>query len=224
MGKRVKWDIDRAIEMLKQGHTCRFIADAMGLKREQVYDAFRNRNLEIVRDRRGFKPSWDMERARELANQGFAIFEIAKIMGLPQDLIRSGFKNRGWKPIYTRSGRHVTWDVEKAKALREKGLKWVEIDRAMHLTPGTVRHYFVRKGIHQPRRQPNMQWDIQEALKLRERGMSWKEIGDRVGTDGNNVRRAFVRRGWLDKAKRPKMGRKVPRIRMSLSSLMPRTG
>lgn len=224
MGKRIKWDLDRAVDLLKQGRTCRQIADIMDLTREQVYDAFRNRNLEIIPDKRGFRPSWDMDKAKELADQGKAIFEIAQIMGLPQDLVRSGFKNRGWKPKYTRSGRHVTWDVEKAKDIRAQGLRWVEIDRQMNLTPGTVRHYFVRQELHQPRRQPNMQWDIDEARRLREKGLLWKEIGELVGTDGNNVRRAFVRRGWLDTRKKSTSRRKVPRIRMRVSTFRAKVG
>jgi len=219
MGKRIRWDLDNAVKLLKKGFTCREIADIMGLTREQVYDAFRNRNLKIVADRRDFKPSWDMDRAKRLADEGKAIFEIAHIMGLPQDLVRSGFKNRGWKPKYKRSGRHVTWDVERAKKLRTKGMSWVEIDREMKLTPGTVRHYFVRQGLHKPRRQPNMQWDIEEARKLRDKGLHWKQIGEIVGTDGNNVRRAFVRRGWLERRKKPVPKRKVPRIRMRVSAL-----
>ncbi len=218
MGKRIKWDLDNAVKLLKKGFTCREIADIMKLTREQVYDAFRNRNLKIVPDRRGFKPSWDMDRAKRLADQGKAIFEIAQIMGLPQDLVRSGFKNRGWKPKYKRSGRHVTWDVERAKKLRAKGMKWVDIDQDMNLTPGTVRHYFVRQGLHNPRRQPNMQWDIEEARSLRDKGLHWKEIGEIVGTDGNNVRRAFVRRGWLDKRRKSAAKRKVPRLRMRVST------
>ena len=165
-----------------------------------------------------------MDRAKELADQGKAIFEIAQIMGLPQDLVRSGFKNRGWKPKYTRSGRHVTWDVEKAKDLRSQGLRWVEIDRQMNLTPGTVRHYFVRQGLHLPRRQPNMQWDVEEARRLREQGLQWKEIGELVGTDGNNVRRAFVRRGWLENRKKSTSRRKVPRIRMRVSTFRAKVG
>jgi orotate phosphoribosyltransferase-like protein len=223
MSRRIKWDLDRAIELLKKGHTCRQVADILGIKREQVYDAFRNRNLSIVRDKRGFKASWDMDRAKELADQGHAIFEIAKIMGLPQDLVRSGFKNRGWKPMYTRSGRHVTWDVEKAKKLRKQGLKWVDIDRDMNLTPGTVRHYFVRKGLHQPRCQPNMKWDIAEARKMRQQGMGWREIGEKVGTGGNNVRRAFARRGWLAAGKRQRINRKIPRIRLPLRAFLSKT-
>ena len=34
MGKRIKWDLDRAVDLLKQGHTCREISDIMGLTRE----------------------------------------------------------------------------------------------------------------------------------------------------------------------------------------------
>ena len=148
MGKRITWDLNRAIALLRDGWTCRQIAQAVGVSRERVYDAFRNRNLPIVPAKRGFEPRWDMDRAKELADQGHAIFQIARIMGLPQDLIRSGFKNRGWKPLYTRSGRHVTWDVEAAKDLKRRGYKWIEIDRALNLRPGTVRHYFVRQGLH----------------------------------------------------------------------------
>lgn len=224
MGKTIKWDLDRAIGLLKQGHTCREIAKKMGLTREQVYDAFRNRNLKIVPDKRGFRPSWDMEKAKKLADEGKAIYEIAQIMGLSQELIRSGFKNRGWKAKVTRSGRHVTWDVEKAKKLRKKGLRWVDIDKEMNLTPGTVRHYFVRQGLHKPRRQPNMEWDIEEALKLWKQGYQWKEIGELVGTDGNNVRRAFVRRGWLTEPKKPTARQKVPRLRMRVSTFRSKLG
>lgn len=198
MTKRITWDLNVAMALLEEGCTCRQIAEAVGVSREKVYDAFRNRSLSIVPAKRGFEPRWDMDRAKRLADQGHAIFQIAQIMGLPQDLIRSGFKNRGWKPRYTRSGRHVTWDVEAAKELKDRGYKWIEIDRALNLRPGTVRHYFVRQGLHRPKGRPNMQWDIEEARKLRKNRMSWTEIGEQVGTSGNNVRRAFERRGWLE--------------------------
>jgi len=111
-GRKLHWDINIAVKLRDEGKTCREIAEIMGLTREQVYDAFRNRNLEINADRRGFKPSWDMERAKELAEEGKPIFEIARILGVPQDRVRAGFKNRGWKAKRTRSGRHVTWDVK----------------------------------------------------------------------------------------------------------------
>ncbi len=57
--------------------TCREIAEIMSLKREQFYDAFRCRGIKIIRDRRGFRPRWDMDRAKKLADQGKAIFEIS---------------------------------------------------------------------------------------------------------------------------------------------------
>jgi DNA-binding CsgD family transcriptional regulator len=193
---RLSWDLNRALALLNEGRTCREIAEILGVKREQVYDAFRARRIEIVRDRRGSKPSWDMDRARELAKQGYAICEIAEIMGLRQELVRSGFKNRGWRALRTKSGRKVTWDVEKARALRAQGRRWVDIDRELGVSPGTVRHHFVRHRLHNPRRQPNMQWDLDEARRLRDKGLSWREVGELVGTDGNNVRRAFLRRGW----------------------------
>ncbi len=197
-GRKLQWDLNRAMELLAEGRTCREIAELMNLKREQVYDAFRCRGIRIVRDRRGFRPRWDMDQAKILADQGKAIFEIAQIMGLPQDLIRSGFKNRGWKPVYTRSGRHVTWDVEKAKQLRQHGWRWIDIDKKLGLSPGTVRHHFVRHKLHNPRPTPNMQWDLDTAVHLWHQGTRWKEIGDVVGTHGNNVRRALARRGLLD--------------------------
>lgn len=200
-GRKLLWDLNRAMDLLAQGKTCREIAEIMNLKREQVYDAFRCRGVKIVRDRRGFRPRWDMELAKKLADQGKAIFEIAHIMGLPQDLIRSGFKNRGWKPVVTRSGRHVTWDVEKAKQLRKKGWRWIDIDKRLDLSPGTVRHHFVRHKLHNPRPTPNMQWDLERALELWHQGARWKEIGEMVGTHGNNVRRALARRGLLESQK-----------------------
>ena len=218
-GGRDTWNLGRAIELLNDGKTCREIAEIMGLSREQVYDAFRSRRIEIVRDKRGSKPSWDMYKAKALADEGYAICEIAEMMNLPQDLVRSGFKNRGWKPLHTKSGRHVTWDVETAKELRAQGWRWVDIDRKLGLSAGTVRHHFVRHDMHVPRRQPNMQWDINEARRLRQRGLSWKEIGERVGTDGNNVRRAFVRRGWPLAAGKEPAVKGIPKLRGRLPSL-----
>lgn len=196
-GRKLQWDLNRALELLNQGKTCREIAEIMHLKREQVYDALRCRGFKIIPDRRGFRPRWDMDRAKHLADQGKAIYEIAQIMNLPQDLIRSGFKNRGWRPLNTRSGRHVTWDVGTAKQLRQQGLKWVEIDKKLGLSPGTVRHHFVRHNLHNPRPTPNMRWDLERAINLWQKGFRWKEIGDLVGTHGNNVRRALARRGLL---------------------------
>lgn len=216
---RVSWDLGRALELLNQGKTCRDIAEILGLTREQVYDAFRTRNIQIVRDRRGSKPSWDMDKAKELADQGYAICEIAEMMGLPQGLVRSGFKNRGWKPLCTKSGRRTTWDVERARGLRADGWRWVDIDRELGVSPGTVRHHFVRHELHKPRRQPNMQWDIEEARRLRKQGLGWREIGEMVGTDGNNVRRAFVRRGWPVRHKEENRRPKVPRIKVRVRSL-----
>jgi len=218
-GKKLNWDLDTALKLRDEGKTCREIAEMMGLTREQVYDAFRNRDIKIVRDRRGFPASWDMEKAKALADEGKPIFEIAKILGVPQGRVRAGFKNRGWKAKRTRSGRHITWDVKKAEQLRDQGLRWIDIDRALDLAPGTVRHYFVRRGLHTPRRQPNMQWDIYRARRLRERGMGWREIGEIVGTDGNNIRRAFVRRGWLVESKPSKKADKVPKIGGRIRSL-----
>jgi hypothetical protein len=213
------WDFGRALELLHQGKTCREIASVLGIKREQVYDAFRTRHIPIVPDKRGSRPSWDMDRAKDLADQGYPICDIARIMGLPQDLVRSGFKNRGWKPLQTRSGRYPTWDVDKAKKLREKGLRWVDIDRELELSPGTVRHHFVRHELHKPRNQPNMQWDINQARRLRRDGLGWREIGERVGTHGNNVRRAFVRRGWFADLHPKTQRQKIPRIQGRVPSL-----
>lgn len=69
-GRKLQWDLNRAMELLAEGRTCREIAELMNLKREQVYDAFRCRGIRIVRDRRGFRPRWDMDQAKILADQG----------------------------------------------------------------------------------------------------------------------------------------------------------
>ena len=194
-GRKLDWDLNYAIELLNEGKSCGEIAEIMRMSRAQVYSAFRYRGITVKQKATTGGCKWDINAAKDLADQGKGFREIARILGVQRNTIKVAFKRLGWEVSCRKPGMRLNWDVGKAAELRQKGWPWVKIDQELALSRGTVRGYFERHGLHTPRRQPNMKWDITEAQRMREQGFGWKEIGERVGTHGNNVRRAMARLG-----------------------------
>ncbi|MGO9568928.1 MAG: hypothetical protein ACLP5H_15440 [Desulfomonilaceae bacterium] len=192
-GRKQGWDLNYAIGLLNGGKSCGEIAETLGMSRAQVRSAFRYRGIIVKQKDATRECKWDIKAAKELADQGKGLHEIARFLGVQPNTIKVAFKRLGWEVSRKNPGLHVKWDVGKAAELRQKGWPWVKIDQELELPRGTVRGYFTRHGLHTPRHQPNMKWDITEAQRMREQGFGWKEIGERVGTHGNNVRRAMAR-------------------------------
>ncbi len=143
---------------------------------------------------------WSLENAHELAQAGLDIVQIASVLKLDVESVKDHAKQNGWQFVHIRAGqgRQVTWDVIKAKRLREIGKTWVEIGRELGVEPSLIRSFFRRNGWHNPKPRPQLNWDVQEAKRLYDTGLTnWTEIGRRVNTHGQNVRRAFIRWGWV---------------------------
>ena len=143
---------------------------------------------------------WTLENAQELAAAGLDIVQIASVLKLDVEAVKGHAKKNGWQFVHIRAGqgRQVTWDVIKAKRLREIGKTWVEIGRELGVEPSLIRSFFRRNGWHNPKPRPQLNWDVQEAKRLYDSGLrNWTEIGRRVNTHGQNVRRAFIRWGWV---------------------------
>ena len=143
---------------------------------------------------------WTLENAQELAAAGLDIVQIASVLKLDVEAVKDHAKKSKWQFVHIRAGqgRQVTWDVIKAKRLREIGKTWVEIGRELGVEPSLIRSFFRRNGWHNPKPRPQLNWDVQEAKRLYDSGLrNWTEIGRRVNTHGQNVRRAFIRWGWV---------------------------
>lgn len=143
---------------------------------------------------------WTLENAHELAEAGLDIVQIASVLKLDVETVKEHAKRNGWQFVHIRAGqgRQVTWDVIKAKRLRELGRTWVEIGRELGVEPSLIRSFFRRNGWHNPKPRPQLNWDVKEAKRLYDGGLTnWTEIGRRVNTHGQNVRRAFIRWGWV---------------------------
>lgn len=194
-GRKAGLDLNYAIELLNEGKSCGEIAEIMGMSLAQVCSAFCYRGITVKQNATTRGCKWDINAAKDLADQGKGFREIARILGVQRNTIKVAFNRLGWDISCRKPGMRLNWDVGKAAELRQKGWPWVKIDQELALYRGTVRGYFERHGLHTPRRQPNMKWDIMEAQRMREQGFGWKEIGERVGTHGNNVRRAMARLG-----------------------------
>lgn len=144
--------------------------------------------------------TWTLENAGELAEAGLDIVQIAAVVKEDVETVKQIAKKENWQFVHIRAGqgRQVTWDVIKAKRLREMGRTWVEIGRELGVEPSLIRSFFRRNGWHNPRPRPQLNWDVQEAKRLYDSGLTnWTEIGRRVNTHGQNVRRAFIRWGWV---------------------------
>lgn len=143
---------------------------------------------------------WNLDNAHELAEAGLSIAQIAEILGEDWSVVQKTARKKNWKFRYVRGGpgRQVTWDVETARKLRDEGKTWTEIAQAVDADASSVRSFFVRRGLHEPKSKPQLTWDVEKAKDLWNKGLkNWAEIGRRVGTSGQNVRRAFVRWGLV---------------------------
>jgi HNH endonuclease len=98
---------------------------------------------------------------------------------------------------HTRRHRTLTWDLERALALRANGISFHAIENMLGVTHSAVRDAFIVRGWHIP--EPNwrnhLTWDIEAAQALRAKGVSFREIGRRLGVSYQSVMAVFISRG-----------------------------
>lgn len=89
----------------------------------------------------------EIDRVVALRTQGRTYREIGDELGVSLYIVRSRLKEYGKDDLTGWRKESLSWDLNKAVELRDKGTSWREIGRELGVSHETVRDYFVRKGL-----------------------------------------------------------------------------
>jgi len=207
MGGNLKWDLDTAVTLLKQGKNYREVAETMGLKRSQVYSALRSRGLTRTRGPGGRKLSWYFTKARKLLQQGKSCGGIAKEMGLTYGQVYSALRCRGLSAAPEKRGRRPGWDLNYAIELLNEDKSCGEIAEILGMSRAQIRSAFRYRGITVKQNATTRvcKWDIKAAKELADQGKGLREIGRILGVQPSTIRAAFKKLGWEASPRKPGM-------------------
>ena len=136
--------------------------------------------------------TWDIYKAKKMRDEGYTWAEISRKMGVSSSCIRSAFITKGWIKKKDSKYRPLTWDIDKAKELWDKGeRRFYIIAREVSTLASNIRYAFLGRGWHVPvkAKKTNM-WDKDKAIELKMKGKSWIEIGKILDMNPGHI--AFI--------------------------------
>lgn len=144
--KPLTWDIEKALEKRANGATLQEIAQSIGggIHWTAVWSAFKLRGISTgqIRKSCGSKPSYDIDEAIRLYESGISIEAVAEIVGASAPNLNKSMRRRG---TVIRGPKQVTWDTDKALALRAGGMPYSEIAAAVGTTVHAVKGFIAKQ-------------------------------------------------------------------------------